>query len=314
MPLSFRSAAHKPNIPCRLCFGYGSCGFIDVVQLVPTASPGGVVSLIAAANWCEGARGDLYGASGDLDDDDTTAATTGQLGQQRGPVGGGAVRFAAEPVQACPGEAHWAIDGRLLPSAATSVQIGGESQHGRTSGTAPAAVVGRRAGTCPASVFAGRVLVAVGARSGTGAGLSAGEQPVRQSTLASGADGGVARSGDGTGGETVLGATQRPEGGQRTGASRARHQPCTGGIGDRGGSELRHLRHCLRHAAGGTRGHRTVDRGSSQAPDGWCDCARGRLSSALAGQSVDGRKKGKQQQPRPWPADASVEGRLIAWR
>ena len=27
----------------------------------------------------------------------------------------------------------------------------------------------------------------------------------------------------------------------------------------------------------------------------------------------DGRKKG-QQQPRPWPADASVEGRLIAWR
>jgi len=69
-------------------------------------------------------------------------------------------------------KAHRVVDGRLLPSSAASAQTVGESHHGRTHRTVAEPSVGIWRGTFPENVFAGRIFLAVGARVGTGEGIS----------------------------------------------------------------------------------------------------------------------------------------------
>src|SRR5580700_8678725 len=139
MPLSFGGGASIQNIQQGLCCGYGYFGGFQSVRPVGASR---AISLAAARGGRDRARRDLFGAPGDLDDDEPAVATVRHTSQQRGTVGARAVRSSAEPVQAGSGEEDRLVHGRLLPSPSTPAQTGGESQHGGIDRTSPQPTVG----------------------------------------------------------------------------------------------------------------------------------------------------------------------------
>src|SRR5580704_16731068 len=112
MPLSFSRSGSKQDIAFGLCFEHGSYRDIRFIHAVGARR---VISPAAAANGLEeGAQWNLFGAPGDLDDDQPAARRAGDAGHERGAVSPGPVRSPAEPVQASTGEEDRGLHGGVL--------------------------------------------------------------------------------------------------------------------------------------------------------------------------------------------------------
>src|SRR5437763_10779082 len=146
MPLSFVRSAHNQNIAFGLCLKHGLPCDVWFIHAVGASR---VVSLAAAADGYEGAQRNLFGALGDVDDDEPAAANPRDAGEQRGTTGAGPVRSVAEPVQASTGKEDRPVHGWLLPGAPKAVQTIGEPQCGGINRTSPQPPVGIRISTRP---------------------------------------------------------------------------------------------------------------------------------------------------------------------